>query len=551
MPRTIAIIAPFIDSSQYNLDFNLRLASNNRELTLATFYELASSGFKAEEVSRGIDYGEDIPAAGFYLEGLLHLHGYRTILTNKYDRESLQNLAKNDLFAVCISSTMIITVDSLVSLVSGIREALPGVCIIAGGSLIWKHYMQYRKHLDFPAQFPIHEGMLFHPDHSNLAADALVVASHGVASLLQILKELEKGGRGELEHIPNLFIPGNEGHFTTRLDEIVDYNEDFTRWDLINEIPEKIPVRTSIGCPYRCRFCDFYHLFPRIFLRSKESLLKELNLAKQRLGQNVAVIHVTDDNVFVNKRRLHEVCGAITESGLTHWVGFMRGGEYSEDEMAAIKRSGLLMGKIGVESGDQGQLDRMNKKQKIEKVKRGIEQLDANGISILMTFVVGFPGETRETLQNTINFLDSLSLSKLSAGYQVYPLVVFPLSELTEPEYRNKWQIKGIMDTWSHYTMNSIQAQEASQLVFREVTNVPYSYSEESFFFNQAMFDLETRRRLFQLRHRLTINLIDKVPWVENEFILKEMTRLMELEADGIGERLSNEIILPFGPRGI
>ena len=88
------------------------------------------------------------------------------------------------------------------------------------------------------------------------------------------------------------------------------------------------------------------------------------------LGYNLAVIHVADENVFITKKRLHEVCGAIADSGLGHWVGFMRGGKYSDDEMAAIKRSGLMMGKIGVESGDQGQLDRMNKKQKVEEVKK-------------------------------------------------------------------------------------------------------------------------------------------------------------------------------------
>ena len=191
MPRTIAIIAPFIDTSQYNMDFNLRLAKNNRELTLATFYELASSGFKTEEVSRGIDYGEDIPSAGFYLQGLLHQHGYETILTNKYDKATLESLAQKDLFAVCVSTTMIITTESLQSLLEAVRQVMPGVCIIAGGTLIWKHYMQYLKHTGDPEVYPLHPGMLFNPDHRNISADILVVAPHGTSSLLMILDELE------------------------------------------------------------------------------------------------------------------------------------------------------------------------------------------------------------------------------------------------------------------------------------------------------------------------------------------------------------------------
>jgi anaerobic magnesium-protoporphyrin IX monomethyl ester cyclase len=546
MKRTIAIIAPFIDTHQYNKDFNLRLGRNNRELTLATFYELANEDFKPEHVSRGIDYGEDIPAAGFYLEGLLHQKGYDTILTNQYDTATLKTIAEQDPFAVCVSTTMIITTDSLLQLFSSIRSAIPGAHIIAGGVFVWKNYMQYLKHLDSPQLYPLQPGMLFHPGHAGMDADILVVAPHGIPSLLQVLEELEKGRSASFEHIPNLFIPGDHGFsFTKREEEQVDYNEDYTRWDLIDEIPEKIPLRTSIGCPYRCKFCDFYQLYPRIFLRSRESLLHELDLVKNRLGQNLAVIHVSDDNVFITKKRLFEVCGAIADSGLNHWVGFMRGGEYSADEMDAIIRSGLMMGKIGVESGDQGQLDRMNKRQKIENVKRGVEQLDASGIGVLMTFVVGFPGETRQTLQNTADFLNNLSLSNLSVGYQVYPLVIFPLSELADPAERKKWKIEGLMDKWSHSTINSDDASKACYNLFREVTNLPYNYSEESYFFNRGMFTFATRKSLFQLRQQLTIKLVENAPWENIEPILKSMAQLMELPVDGIRESLRHEILAP------
>ena len=132
MKKTIAIIAPFIDSSQFNLDYCLRLKQNDRELTLAAFYEWAAEGFRTDRISRGIDYGKDIPSAGYYLQGLLHHHGYDTILTNKYDDKSLELLAGKDLFAVCVSTTMIITTGSLLSLFSAIKRNIPGIPVIAG-----------------------------------------------------------------------------------------------------------------------------------------------------------------------------------------------------------------------------------------------------------------------------------------------------------------------------------------------------------------------------------------------------------------------------------
>lgn len=549
MKRTIAIIAPLIDTRQYNMDFSLRLSHNNRQLTLAALYELAGEQFKTDHISRGIDYEDDIPAAGFYLEGLLHQNGYDTILTNKYDSDTIKSIAGQDPFAVCVSTTMIIATDSLLALFSSLRSAMPDTHIIAGGVLVWKNQLQLMEHLNSPNLYPLHSWMLFHPKHAGMDADALIVAPHGISSLLEVLKELEKGRNASLEQIPNLCLPGDKGfNFTKREEEEVDYNEDYTRWDLVDEVPEKIPLRTSIGCPYRCRFCDFYRIFPSIFLRSRTSLLKELNLVKARFGQNPGVIHVSDDNVFITKNRLVEVCNTIADSGIHSWVGFMRAREYSDNEMDLIENSGLLMGIIGVESGDPGQLKRMNKHQNIDNMKKGVEQLDAHGISTLLTFVVGFPGENRQTLRNTSDFLNNLSLTNLSASYHLYPLIVTPLSELANPTVRNKWKIKGSMTEWSHYTMKSEDTLKASYDIFKEVTNVPYDYSEESNFFNRGMFTFATRQSLFQLRQQLTIKLIEKAPWGQIETILKSMAQLMELSVDRIGEHLKHEISVPYIP---
>jgi len=543
MKRTIGIIAPLIDTHQYHVDFNLRLSVNNRELTLAALYEFASKGFKTESVSRGIDHEEDIPAAGFYLEGLLHQHGYDVILTNKYGAETLKALAKKDPFAVCVSTTMIVTTDSLLELFSSIRSAMPDTVIIAGGVFLWKNYLLYLNHLGSPQEYPLQSPMFFHPDHSGMDADILVVSPHGKSALLEVLASLEKGRNTSFEHIPNLALPfGKDFIFTKREEEVVDYNTDYTRWDMINEIPTKIPIRTSIGCPYRCRFCDFCQLFPNIFLRSKKSLSQELKLVKERLQQNPAIVHVSDDNVFINKKRLEDVCTAISESGMRKWIGFMRAKEYTDKEMALLEQSGLMMGIIGVESGDPGQLKRMNKHQKIENVKRGVEQLDAHGISALMTFVVGFPGENQQTLSNTANFLNSLSLSNLLSNYQLYPLNIQPLSELASLSIRKTWKLEGSMDKWSHYTMNSEDTIRASYELFRKVSAVPYHYSEESNFFNRAKFTFSTRKALFQLRQQLTVNLIENAPWEHIESILRSMAQYMGISAESIGKSLKDKI---------
>ncbi len=534
MTRTIAIIAPLIDNSQFNLDFTVRLKDNDMDLSLALFYNIASGNYDPT-VKDNTSQDNDIPSAGYYLQGILHANGYNTILTNKYDLETLKKLSEKDLFAVCVSTTMILTSDSFIGLNESIAKEIPGVPVISGGMFLWKHFQQYSRHLIKNEIYPLNEEIFFHPSNARKGINIMVVAEHGVASLLKVLDQLDRGSICSFDNIPNLCLQDSgEFRFTTREAENINYNDDFTRWDLIDEMPVKIPVRTSIGCPYRCGFCDFCMVFPRIFLRSVDSLKAELKMIKNRLKGNAAIIHVTDDNVFITSKRLFEVCNIFSTSGLANWLGFMRGGEYTREELKAIQNSGLRMGMIGVESGDQGQLDRMNKRQQVEKVKTGIEQLDDIGINTLMTFVIGFPGESLETLYNTTNFINGLNLSNLLSGYQAYPLLIHNLSDMAEPENREKWRIKGFMDKWSHLSMNSMEAHRACCKLFRDVRNIPYHYPGESHFFNRGMFSRDTLSELYKLRHQLTTEIMDIVPWEVHENTLKKMVSCMDLRAESV-----------------
>lgn len=550
MGKHIAIISPLIDTCEFNLDFTLRLKPGGRDLSLQALYESARNGFRQNTTASGNHYSEEIPSAGYYLQGLLHQHGYTTTLTANYDQDTLTALGKNNPFAVVVSTTMIISPASLQNLIKDIHAALPGIPVIAGGVFLWKSYLQFEKHSSSPAVYPLTAGLYFQPAYVQDAADIMVVAPHGIASLLQLLMRLKNSGNHTdysdwLGDIPNLCFPANTDFvFSRRMDEEVDYNSDFTRWDLVENIQSRVPVRTSIGCPYRCGFCDFCHIYPRIFLRSPESLKQELALIKQRLGQKPAIIHVSDDNVFITRKRIYEVCGAIEESGMKNWVGFMRGGDYRQEELEMMQRSGLRLGIIGVESGDQGQLDRMNKKQKVENVKKGIEQLDAAGIAVLMTFVVGYPGENQQTLANTIQFLNGLNLQNSIVNYQVYPLQIFSLSELTEPATREKYNIQGYNEQWSHSSMNAAEAFNACHTLFRQVQNLPYHYPGESHFFNRGRFSQGQRKELFSLRHRLTLKMIENAPLPEKETLLRQMIQTMQLPEPAAELVLSDQIYI-------
>jgi radical SAM superfamily enzyme YgiQ (UPF0313 family) len=566
LTSSIGIIAPFYDSYQYQDEFHLRFRVNGRQFTLAAFHDLAQKGYSMDKLARGFDYEDDLPSAGYYLEGLMRQEGYDTFLTSKYDSDSLKKMAELDPMAILVSTTMVVSVEGLMGIFQAIRQAMPGVAIIAGGVFIWKNYLSFTRYPE--AESPWDQ--LFDVKFSSMDADVLIAAPHGRSALMQVLGGLKKGMRvrgdevkkgmkvrgdegmegvrGWIEEIPNLVIPGKGGFvFTSREEEMVDYNTDFTRWDLVEKVLHKIPLRTSIGCPYRCVYCDFNKLYPKVFLRSPESIAAELELAYKAFGRQPVIVHVSDDNVFINRKRVHEICNVILKSGFRKWMAFMRANDYSEEEYNLMERSGLMLAFIGVESGDQGQLDRMKKKQEVLKLKSTIENLDARFISTFNTFLVGYPGETPETLQNTIRFLNELSLTHLTASYEAFPLRIHPLTDLTEPGNRAKWDLKGFNHDWSHATMNRAESLSSTYTLFKEVTNVPYHYAEESHFFNRLKYSFDAKKAFFQLRHQLTIQLIENEPWQVIEDTLREMAIKLNLPVEGIDATLKDEIIRPLG----
>src|SRR5262249_52523672 len=151
-----------------------------------------------------------------------------------------------------------------------------------------------------------------------------------------------------------------------------------TRWDLVDEVEKDwLPVRTSVGCPYRCRFCDFIQLHPSMTMRSPESLLAEFELAQTR---GVSDFYFIDDNIFLSKARIRHLAETIVNTGLEiTWGGHFRVDRVDEENVDLIARSGARLGQCGVESFDQEQLRRMRKGCKVEQSLRGVDLCTSRG----------------------------------------------------------------------------------------------------------------------------------------------------------------------------
>ena len=172
--------------------------------------------------------------------------------------------------------------------------------------------------------------------------------------------------------------------------------------DIALDRVRSMPICPSRGCPYNCTFC--YHIFSRRNrVRSAESILGEIKELKDRYDINFFAFH--DDCFIINRKRLYEFCDAYGESGLgIKWACFGRANLMNGELLQKLKDANCEYVGYGIESGSQKMLDAMNKQVTVEQAKNALLLTQKMGIRVHCTFMVGIPGETRETIWETVKF---------------------------------------------------------------------------------------------------------------------------------------------------
>lgn len=165
---------------------------------------------------------------------------------------------------------------------------------------------------------------------------------------------------------------------------------------------------TTRGCPYKCAFCS-NSVFGRSYRgASPKKVADELEHLKKGFG--VREVHFYDDDFPLNFKRAMAICDEIMQRGIDiDWSCTARADNVSAELLKNMKRSGCWLISYGVESGDQEMLDRMRKAVTIEQIEEAFRLAREAGIGTLGYFMVGFPGETRQTIRKTIDFAKKLS----------------------------------------------------------------------------------------------------------------------------------------------
>jgi anaerobic magnesium-protoporphyrin IX monomethyl ester cyclase len=211
-------------------------------------------------------------------------------------------------------------------------------------------------------------------------------------------------------------------------------------------------VMGARGCPNQCSFCLWPHVYynHRVRVRSAKNIVDELEWLVKEYGMKEVFF---DEGTFnISKKRVMEVCNEIINRGVKIVWSCSGRVDCADIEMfRTMKKAGCKLICYGVESANQRTLDKTKKAISVGQTRRAVKLTKDAGIIAHVNLMVGFPWETKNEMENTIDFG-----LKLDADTVQYSLVFpHPGSEMFDQAIKEGWFYPEALEDYSMFDMTS------------------------------------------------------------------------------------------------
>jgi radical SAM superfamily enzyme YgiQ (UPF0313 family) len=259
-----------------------------------------------------------------------------------------------------------------------------------------------------------------------------------------------------------------------------------------------VSLYTTRGCPAQCTFC----LWPQTLSghpwrkRSTDDVAREMAQAKE-YWPSVKEFFFDDDTFNIQKARTIELCAKLKPLGLTWSCTSRVTTDY--ETLKAMKEAGCRLLIVGYESGDAQILKNIKKGATVERARQFTKDCKKLGLVIHGDFILGLPGETKETIQRTIDFAKELDVETI----QVSVAHAYPGTELFDYAVKNEFMSNLHMVDEGGHQLAHIQYPGLSS---SEIMDGVHRFYDEYYFrpraiyriVRKAVFNGEERRRLYK-----------------------------------------------------
>ncbi len=358
-----------------------------------------------------------------------------------YSRQLLESVLKDFAPHIVGSTAVTMTFDNAIGVIRDVKSIDPSITTVMGGP-----------HVTFCAK----ETMSLFPELD------FIVLGEGEETIAELAGAVDKGG--DVSGIEGIVFRGKSG--------IVDNGPGKSRID-VDSLPfparnllplgryrslgMSVSMTTSRGCPFKCIFCAGRKMVgAKVRYRNPQNVVDEMEyLAAFGFRQ----INIADDLFTSNENHCLKVCDEIIKRGLKiKWTSFARVDTVSVKVLVRMREAGCHTVSFGIESGNREILKRIKKGITPEQVTDAVKMCNEAGVSPHASFILGLPGETPETLKETVEFGNMLKDMGVSHGFHL--LAPFPGTEVREE--KEKFDIRILSDDWRDYHANRAIVETSS-----------------------------------------------------------------------------------------
>jgi radical SAM superfamily enzyme YgiQ (UPF0313 family) len=365
------------------------------------------------------------------------------------------------------------TFDYAMNVVNDVKDLNPDIVTVMGGP-----------HVTFCARDTLR-------NHSELD---IIVLGEGERTIVELSRAVDKGSNlGSVNGIA--YRKGSEICYTVQREHVANLDDlpvparQLLPLGRYRALGMPVSLITSRGCPFKCIFCVGRKMVgSRVRYRSSKKVVDEMEyLNTLHFHQiNIADDLFTADKKHCLKKHCLAVCDEIVKRRLNiTWTSFARVDTVSEKILTAMKAAGCSAVSFGIESANPQILKTIKKGITRDQVVRAVKMCLRAGVKPYASFILGLPGETPQTIHETMDFGEELKALGLSYGFHL--LAPFPGTEIRENS--DQYGIKILTDNWSQYHANRAIV-ETPAVDRHTLDKIVISWEDE---YNQLLADIKNR----------------------------------------------------------